>query len=437
MRNRSTLFRTAMARATAVLLLAALLAGCGTAGLEKRRAGYARFYEGEPEAALVMLAEAENSKDRLLFALDRGMIAHILGRVDESNEAFAEAERILEETAVTDVTDMAASFLVNDYQLEYDGEDFEAVLIHPFKALNYLALDRPDEALVECRALNNRLVTIEEELGHKNVYNTDGFARYLSGIIYESQGNRNDALVDYRLAAEAFEIHGEAYGTPFPGSLRAALLRLAEAQKLDHLVDEYSERWPGVTWIPYSERKKKGELVVVFENGPAPVKEEARFDIPVDDEIFSLAFPVYRRLPAEAEYAVFRAGGRSVRTELAEDISAIAVKDLEDRYHRVVAKVAARMLIKHAEVEKVQEKNWLLGTVLNIVNTVNERADLRSWETLPANLQIGRLVLPPGYYENVWLDLFRPGGVLIDSIDLGPWEVDAGRTRFLYYRSLG
>ena len=97
MRYRSTLFRAAPLRAIAVLLVAAFLAGCGATGLEKRRAGYARFYEGEPAAALSMLAEAENSKDRLLFALDRGMIAHILGRPDESNEAFAEAERITAE----------------------------------------------------------------------------------------------------------------------------------------------------------------------------------------------------------------------------------------------------------------------------------------------------------------------------------------------------
>jgi len=409
---------------------------CGTGGLEKRRKAYESFYRGELDTATARLAEAENSKDRLLFALDRGVIAHTEGRLEESNTAFAEAEAILEELLTKDASDIAASFIVNDYQLEYKGEDFEKVLVHPFKALNYLSLGEPGEALVECRALNDRLVEIQQKYETKSVYSEDAFARYLSGVIYESEGDKNGALVDYRLAARAFEKYERDYGTPFPESLRRSLLRLSEAQGLDHLVREFQERWPEAEWMPYRDRKEQGEFVLVLENGPAPVKEGERFDVVVDDEIYSIAFPVYRALPAEAAYGVLRVGEREERTELMEDVSAIAGKDLKDRYHRVVAKGLTRAVVKHLEVKKVKEQNVWLGRILNVVNSLNEQADLRSWETLPANFQMVRLVVPPGFYEKVELVLFRPGGAKIDTIDLGPWEVERGRTRFLYYRTL-
>lgn len=428
--------RLRSAVALMLVLLALLVAGCGVGRLEKRREGYLAFYGGDLDAALASLAEAEHSKDRLLYALDRGVIAHTLGKPEESNAAFAEAERIVGEVNVRDVTDEAASLLINDYSIEYKGEDFEKVLIYPFKALNYLMLDEPNEALVECRALNNKLVEIQQEYAQKNVYSDDAFARYLSGIIYESEGNKNDALVDYRLAVDAFDKYAEWYGTPFPPSLRSSVLRLAEAQGIEFLVKEYQERWPDVEWTPYAERKKLGELVLVLENGPAPVKDSERFDVVLGGELYSVAFPVYRKVPPAVSHGVFRAEEASARTELVEDVASIAPKDLEDRYHRVIAKEAARLAAKTVEVKQVKDKNWVLGTLLNFVNSANEQADLRSWETLPSNFQMARLVVEPGYYESVTLDLYGGSGQVVDTVDLGPWEVEAGRTRFLYYRTL-
>lgn len=406
------------------------------AGLEKRRLGYGHFYSGDLKSAAEALSDSTDSRNRFLYALDRGVIAHTDGRVEESNRAFARAEEYAEELRTTDVSDVAVSFLVNDYAIEYKGEDFEKVLIHPFKALNYLALGEPQEALVECRALNNRLVEINEKYEQSNVYNEDAFARYLSGIIYESEGNLNDALVDYRLAATAFLKYEDSYGTPFPASLRSSLLRASEAQGREGLHDEYGKRWPEVTWIPYREMREMGEVVLVLENGQAPVKEENRFDLMTEDEIFSFAFPSYRALPVAVAYGTVRTRGRSAPTELVEDVAAIAIKDLKDRYHRVVAKELVRLAAKHASVEAMKEKNTILGYILNFVNSANEHADLRSWETLPANFQIARLPVEPGHYPNIYLELYGWSDERIDTIDLGAWDIQPGKTVFIYHRTL-
>lgn len=420
----------------AFLLLALFLAGCGAHSQQKRREGYEKFYRGEFDGALQILAEESDHKNRLLHALDQGMIAHVRGEAEESNRAFARAEAIMEEQFAIDISDQAASFLVNDYQLEYKGEDFEKVLIHPIKALNYLSLGETQSALVECRALNERLVELQEKYERKNVYNQDAFARYLSGVIFESRGNLNDALVDYRLAVDAYAGYAAAYGTEAPPDLIESVLRVADANGVTHVFQQFRESHPGAKWMPYREKRRLSEIVLILENGQAPFKVANTMHIPLDEKLLSLSFPSYQEVAPRVFRGVLRVEGESVRSTLVENVAAIALKDLDDRYHRVLAKEIARATFKQVEVSKVKDKNWFLGTVLNLVNSANEQADVRSWELLPAQFQLARLLVEPGYHEKIELDLIGKSGEPLETVDLGGVELDRGETRFLYYRTL-
>ncbi len=422
--------------AVCLILLTALVAGCGAHSQQKRREGYEQFYQGEFDRALSILEEEEDHKNRLLNALDRGMIAHVRGELEESNRAFAQAEIIMEEQFAVDLSDQAASFLINDYQLEYKGEDFEKVIVHPIKALNYLSLGEAQSALVECRALNERLVELQEKYEQKNVYHQDAFARYLSGIIYESEGNLNDALVDYRLAVEAYAEHHTAYGTKPPPDLIESVLRIADANGVTHIFQQFRENHPDVEWLPYQEKRRMGEIVLVLENGQAPYKVANTVHIPLDEELLTLSFPAYQEVEPHVSCGVLRAGDRSIRTTLVEDLSAIALKDLDDRYHRVLAKEIARATFKQVEVAQVKEESWLIGTLLNMVNSANELADVRSWELLPAQFQLARLPVESGYYEELELELRGRSGEELERIDLGGVELAPGETRFFYYRTL-
>ncbi len=424
------------AAGTAVLLLAALFSGCGAHSQQKRREAYERFYRGDFDSALEILREEDDPKSRLLRALDRGMIAHVRNRPEASNRAFAEAERIIEEQSATDVSDQAASLLVNDYQLEYKGEDFEKVLIHPIRALNYLVIGEVNEALVECRAVNEKLVELQEKYGSRNVYSEDAFARYLSGIIYESEGNLNDALVDYRLAVKAYGSWRETYGVAAPGDLIESVLRVSEANGVTSVFRSFRRDYPAVKWVSRRERLRRGEIVLVLENGQAPYKEAGTAHVAVGEELLSFSFPRFRPVPLLFSGAVLRAGRFSARTALVSNVTAIAIQDLDDRYKRVIAKELLRATVKQVEVKKVKEKSWLAGTLLNMVNSANEQADVRSWELLPANFQIARLLVEPGYYDSVHLDLLDALGGDPEPVDLGGIEIGAGETRFLYYRTL-
>ena len=95
--------------------------------------------------------------NRLAYLLEGGMILHTQGDLEGSNAEFSEAEGVIrhhEEKAVVSLskgTAQAGSIFVNEKTLPYSGEPFEKVLIHTFKASNYLFLYDYEAARVEIR----------------------------------------------------------------------------------------------------------------------------------------------------------------------------------------------------------------------------------------------------------------------------------------------
>ena len=76
-------------------------------------------------------------------------------------------------------------------------------------------------------------------------YRDDGFARYLSGILYESTGDVNNAFIAYRKAYETFDASRAWSRTGVPAQLRADLLRTADALHLSQELTEYQICFPG------------------------------------------------------------------------------------------------------------------------------------------------------------------------------------------------
>ena len=92
------------------------------------------------------------------------------------------------------------------------------------------------------------LNVLSDRTKDKAAYRDDGFARYLSGILYESTGDLNNAFIAYRKAYETFEATRAWSRTGVPAQLRADLLRTAEALHLSQELTEYQHLFPDTTW---------------------------------------------------------------------------------------------------------------------------------------------------------------------------------------------
>ncbi|MDD5746436.1 MAG: hypothetical protein PHO30_04140, partial [Candidatus Omnitrophica bacterium] len=326
----------------------------------------------------------------------------------------------------------------------------ERVFINIFQSLNYMGLGKYDDALVEARDVDSTLNSINSQYkeDQKNVYKEDAFVRLLMGIIYEIGGSReafNDAYISYERAIEIYEHdYRENYGLSVPQILKENILTAARTMGLSDF-SRYRSRYPNAAFFSSEEKKNKAEVYVIHYNGLSPLKAEETLTVPtLDGHVLKIAFPVYRSRPYAINASRLLAKNSrgevfSASSELVQDIGAIARKDLERRKLRFIAKSAARTAGKYFFAKKQEETIAkrqggmaadLFQFIGSLYSLISEKADLRSWQTLPDQIRIARLILVPGEYE-FKIENFSENGANMGECDLKTISLRTGQKIFL------
>ncbi len=365
---------------------------------------------GDCRAAAELLAEHESDygdNGELLFLLDSAMTHMACREFGLAQEKFRAAEDLAENLWTLSLSREAASYLTNEYVQSYGGEDFERAMIHLMSALAFLDEGRPEEALVACRRLDSLLALFNDTYEQENVYKEDAFGRYLSGILREADHDPDGAFIDYKKALAAYGDRGGDAGTALPRGLKADLFRVAG--KAGRLADA-GAAVPEYTAPPESgDRAPTGQVVWIGLAGRVPGKREKRITVPSPQGLLTIAFAGYDSLPrpAPGPTLVLRSESGEVAqktADLVSDISAIAVKSLEDRRVRTTAKAIARAAAKQVLIRQIaknddKKKERAIENLLNMVNLFVEKADLRSWRSLPGRIYMARFFLPPGEWR--------------------------------------
>lgn len=372
------------------------------------------------------------SNKELLFLLDSAMINMMCGNYEKSNEYFHRAEALTEELWTKSITKETAAFLLNDYTVPYAGEDFEKALINLFSAINYLKLGQFDDSLVEVRRLDSVLTMLNDKYSKKNNYKEDAFGRFLSGIIYEADSKLDDAYIDYYKALHTFQDYEDKYGTPMPSIFVENLARVAGAVGRTDEIQSFIDGYGSTGWSEHDGTGNQGRIVFIHFNGTAPVKRSTEIFIPSRDGPIALAFPRYEVTQPYCRNSRVIAESDSERissdTELVEDINQIALKNLEDRRGRITLKMIARVAAKQIAINKVENKTT--REILNIANLFVERADTRSWRTLPGEIYLGSLFVSEGEY-NIHVSRCGESERFVETVHVAP-----GETKFILYESM-
>nr|WP_224365322.1 hypothetical protein [Hyalangium versicolor] len=352
-----------------------------------RTRGLRQAYEAEDyPRALDELEELEQHgepRDALLVLLDKGMVLHAAGRWEESIQVLAKADRLSQQLDGISIREEAGALLSSERQRAYRGEDFEKLMISVLQALNYAQLGKDEDALVEVRRVNERLqkMIVDE----KKPYEQLAIARYIGGVLYEDQRDWDSAFIDY---AKALELE------PQLGALAEPLLRLAKLTGRDDAYSSLLQQFPGVTHEPLG--PGEGQVVVVVEAGLSPEKEP--MNRPYEPNAVELiTVPVYRDRGStpQAQVSVGPAAERAVTVTSLERVAKV---HLDDRIGRMLAKQLAGAVAKAGlaagagALTKSEEVGYLTFLLLNLAN----KADLRSWLSLPAEFQLTRFRLPAG-----------------------------------------
>src|SRR6185437_12451397 len=133
--------------------------------------------------------------------------------------------------------------------------------------MNYALEGNTSYALVEARRTNQKLYMMVSQGGRK--YKQNAFTRYLSAILYESDGDYNNAYVDYKnvldLVPDYLGLGRDLWRCAYREGMQDDLEKLV--QKFGLTDEDHKEA------LAVSKKGGKGEIIVLYENGISPIKE--------------------------------------------------------------------------------------------------------------------------------------------------------------------
>jgi len=358
----------------------------------------------------------KKDQDEALYLVELGTVYHTAGRYQEAIEVFQRAEKLAAASDYTSISQEAGSVFINESVKVHKLDNYERVLISMYLAMDYTLLAQWESALVEARRVNHQLAKMIRE-GHPT-YTQNGFAKYLAGMLFERNGEWNDAWVDYK------QLH--QWDPAFPLNY-LGLLRMSSRLRSDDDVRYYKKIFPDAP--SFALTKKMGEVVLLAEVGKSPEK--------IPDPDLGIV-PRFIRRQSRTKKIRLRSKQESEAAETYNlfDIERAAIIDLEEKRAGVIAKRLASIAVKKAAANAAGKalKDENLSALGNMVILLTERPDLRSWLLLPGSLQVARLTLPVGRHEMVAEELDQ-NGIVIASKDLGLIEVKPFSLNFLNTRS--
>ena len=413
-----------------------------------------KFYEGNYlEAAKLLLPNVnKGGKDQLLFMMECGLMLHSGEDYEKSNKVLLPAAKLAKLMPIS-VTQQISSFLTNDTNSNYRGEDFEKVLVHMYLGINFIMLQKYDSARVEFLAVNNELAKIKSEDGSPR-YKQNIMAKYLTAIAFEINGelNRDDNDIEY-----AYIEYKQIYAlNPNLAIVKDDLLRVSKRLGYD---DDYVE-WRKKFGRSYIVSENSGELVTIFQSGRGPIKK-SRGSLLKDKDMAPVInitlntsnlaagvtvaailvtlksaenpIPKFVKRSNRVDRVKVESGGKSINTVMLENVEHTAIQNLEDDYGRLYKRVAISIATKAAAAvaagiaaKAAAEQIKDLGPFASLIGTAvgagtgaflfaQMKPDLRCWHTLPANFQIGRFTLKPGKHKVKYVLI--GGGRIIDTVE--------------------
>lgn len=392
-------------------------------------------------SSLNQLNRLAGGQDRILFLQERGRLQSLVGDLNAGIRDFQEASDWFEEQRMRPSLSVSRTFFssialaTNDLALPYDGAHFEKVMLHNLQALNHLRqndftrarieLNRADVEQEFARDQNRRLVDdARRQLANQNIREDsmqqalmraeqrmatvgagatapflNAFTYFLSAVLFEHFEEWDRAVIDYRKALEINPRH--------PVLLEA--YQLAQQRRNGQ------------------QQGNRGRVVVLYGDGFIASRSAMQIPFVYDTSILQVSLPYYdsrsiaRAVPL---YLDVREQAISTQTTVVSDLNAMAVHELRERFPAIMVRQVLRLIVKRQVQKAAEAESPFLGFLANVANVVTDRPDLRSWSTLPGNMQIASLHLPPGAHELKF-------GTNRSSMQSVNFELNAGETVFL------
>lgn len=358
-------------------------------------------------------------KNDLLLNLEKGELLRVGSRYKESLDAFSIADVKVNEWEALAKSDPAkllgqvGAVFMGDSSRDYEGQDYEKVMLSTRMAMARISLGDLDTARVDIKRTHEREAVIarfreketEQAVEEAKAKGVTASAKELNGYPVETlndpevlklKNGFQNALSHY-MAGFTYEALNEP-GLAAPGYRKAIELR-PDLPLLEEGLRGLDQRT--------SFRRPKGvtDVLFVVETGNAPARQSQKIAFPVPTPsgliMVSFSFPtIYPNKDALA-LSQLNLGGISLQTALVTDFNVMARKALKDELPGIQARATVRAIGKGVMQDQANRHLGIFGGLIgNVVTAATEGdADDRMWRSLPDRVFLARAFVKPGEYD--------------------------------------
>ena len=425
-----------------LILVITLLSACSTTSFTDLFSNYNQQMhnvkqaqqQGNFQQAIGLIpARSPSNSSYNLSLLEKARLEYLANDNKQSQQDFAEVYQLVQQAQLAAKIELSrgvenvAAVMSNDNAIRYDIPLYEQGMLHSYQALNYIAQQDLSGALVEVRRANlvqeqalttnaksiysaqkemaaqglnmtefsRQYPTMDNSIGNiKNGFQ-NAYTFYLSALLYEAVGQSNDAYIDYKKALEIY---------PDNSYLQQDVWRLANTLNMSNDIALLKASLPQ-SITNKGVNSDQGQVIFIIENGIVAAKQEIAINLPIftshnNMRFYSVALPSYENnlkhySPLSVSYL-----NKSYQSEEIVRLQSLAAKQLKDQLPMIVTRQVVRLIAKEEIRQQMERKGGDVGNIFaSIYNIATEKADTRSWSTLPDSIQILRLNMSFGEHQ--------------------------------------
>lgn len=369
----------------------------------------------------------------LLDTLEAGKAFNDAGMWQLSQDAFTAAGKLLhwkEDTVDTpaEVANLIGTTLTSDAFGSYQGKIHQGVLIDYYQAINSLMLGKEADARVAFNRLQVRqenavtqlnafAATINKSVGNELRNDDNAAARQSLSEVGPKVADGIRDLPSGLTKAKIRVAAGDVMGAVFRATSSATTdKRSSHARDMLKDAAQSSATRGGDAMIAYLNKEiradkgaLKNKVIVLYEDGTAPVLTEFRIDLPlflVSNQVMysGIALPRFQLgQPAFGSLSI-GAGKGKADTATLTNVNELAALEFDAAYKGIVAKAVLSTVIKTAAQAAINHQidketgGGLLGTLMKVgvgaAQYAMTGADTRSWINLPNTIQMAVIDRP-------------------------------------------
>lgn len=416
-------------------------------------------FEKAHDTAFDYLTKKGVEKDKIEWGMEAALALRANGEFEKSIEFFNRVDELILEhdsAAATQVSKEAASLFTNLRALPYGGFYYERIMVSVYKGLNYLAIGDREAARVEFRSAYERQRDAVSQFEKKIAAEQEALEKATDKKDKKNAEKMDKALKDEKvqgaLAEEYKRVNELAiyadYVNPFAVYLDGlyymtngvdasdwersskSLQRVAEMneghaafiQDDIQVVEQLLNEELAEADIPQT-------VYVLFETGQSVRRIQNDVKLPLGfliPELSDISFPLpnLQEVDEYDESLKISVGDTELSTELVCNMDSVIAKEFQNInpiiVSRTIRTVGAKSWASNKASKKIGGSFGLAGSLAAGVgkkafDKATNKADLRSWSSLPKEFQAARIALP----ESGTVTLTTAGGKS-ETVELNP-----------------